>query len=67
MPWDFWRLTFREFHLKHAAFLRAEDRTKALMFEHVSVTVPRKSASDQEKLERHVNYLRRYPVKRWLK
>lgn len=63
---QFWSLTLREFHLKHAAFSRAENRARALMFEHALVTghVAEKNVT---KMKRSINQLREYPIKRWLR
>jgi len=65
MPDQFWHLTVREFWLKWAAFDRAEDRRRALMFEQALTS----GAGDQKQrmaLERAINSLRRYPIKPWL-
>lgn len=66
MPWQFWRLTFREFQIKHAAFTREEDRRRSLMLEQVSLLGQFKE-KDRNAIRRSVNVLRRYPVKVWLK
>lgn len=65
-PWDFWRLTYREFNVKHAAFSRAEDRQRSLVLEHSLVSVPGRKKQDTTRLQQMVNALRRYPVKQWL-
>lgn len=65
MPDQFWSLTVREFWLKHEAFARAEDRQRALLFEH-AMTSKRPSRKEQALLQRSINALRRYPLKRWL-
>jgi hypothetical protein len=66
MPEQFHRLTLREFHIKHAAFQRAEDRTRSMFIELAALTGQFKD-KDRNGLRRTVNALRRYPVKRWLK
>lgn len=65
MPEQFWRLTFREFDLKHAAFARAEDRQQGLMLS-LAAKIGQYKKKDAQTLERHATALRRYPVKRWL-
>lgn len=65
MPEQFWSLTVREFHLKWAAFSRAEDRARSLVLEHAMMTGQYKD-KDRNKIQRGVNVLRRYPLKRWL-
>lgn len=65
MPDDFWSLTVREFHLKHAAFQRAEDRARSLVFELASMLGNFKD-KDRRKVVQAANKLRRYPVKAWL-
>ena len=65
MPWQFWRLTFREFQLKHEAFMRSENRWRSLIFEHAEMIGQFKD-KDRKALRKSVNALRRYPVKRWL-
>ena len=66
MPEQFHRLTVREFHIKHAAWARAEDRQRSLFLELAAMTGQFKD-KDRNALRRTVNALRRYPVKRWLK
>jgi hypothetical protein len=62
----FWSLLLREFHLKHAAFQRSEDRTRSLFLELAAMTGQFKD-KDRNQLKRMVNALRLYPVKTWLK
>lgn len=66
MPWQFWRLTVREFWMKHDAFKRSEGRKRSLMIEHAALVAPRKKKTDQNDMMRAVHALRRYPVKPWL-
>ena len=66
MPDQFWSLLVREFHLKHAAFMRSEDRLLALIREHSMISVGRDDQG-QLKLQRQINALRRYPIKAWLR
>lgn len=65
MPDQFWSLMPKEFWLKHAAFKRAENRRKALF-----VMLVRRMGHHSERtradLYREENFLRQYPVKRWL-
>lgn len=63
-PEAFWSLTVREFWIKHAAFTRAEDRRHALVIELALRTADYKPEARRE-LQRAVNGLRRYPIKRW--
>lgn len=65
-PDVFWSLLLRDFHIKHAAFQRQEDRTRSLVLELAAMTGQFKD-KDRNQLRRNVNALRRYPVKRWLK
>ena len=65
MPEQFWRLTYREFSLKHEAFMRHEDRMKALIFEH-SLMGGGRDEQKELALQRQINALRRYPIKPWL-
>lgn len=65
-PREFWSLTVREFQIKHAAFSRAEDRGRSLVFELAAKTGHYKK-KDLNQLLKAVNILRRYPVKPWLK
>lgn len=64
MPDEFWSLTKREFHLKHAAFMRQEDRARSLLFELVLMSGHVKE-DKQTAVKRSINALRRYPVKKW--
>lgn len=66
MPEQFWSLTLREFHIKHAAFLRSENRMRALVWELASMTASYKD-KDRSKVRHGANSLRQYPVKRWLR
>ena len=61
----FWSLTFREFGIKERAFIRAEDRKRALIVQ-LAAMIGQYSESDRGKLERQANALRRYPIKKWL-
>lgn len=65
-PRVFWQLTVREFHLKQAAFQRAEDRQRSLIMELALYTGSFKP-KDKSSLTRAKNALRRYPVKQWLR
>lgn len=65
MPWDFWRLTVREFWLKHDAFVREENRKEAAWIRQ-AVRTKRYKAADKNTLLRAANSLKRYPVKPWL-
>lgn len=64
-PNQFWSLTLREFHIKHAAFARAEDRQRALVHEVVAL-VGLLDKKNKEIELRNANALRRYPIKPWL-
>lgn len=66
MPEQFWSLTLREFHIKHAAFMRSEHRQRALVWELASMTASYK-AKDRRQIVKTANALRQYPVKRWLR
>lgn len=66
MPQEFWSLTVHEFHLKHAAFQRSEDRARSLVFELAALTGNFKP-KDRNQMRKAVNALRRYPVKPWLR
>lgn len=66
MPDQFWSLTLREFHLKHAAFMRGENRTRALLFEQALLGGHTKK-DKQTQVERTINALRQYPIKAWLR
>jgi len=60
----FWSLTVREFWIKHRAFVRAEDRARALMFE---LALQLRHYKDEgANVRRNINALRRYPIKQWL-
>jgi len=61
----FWSLTFREFGIKERAFIRAEDRKRALVIQLAAMT-GQYTETQRSTLERQANALRRYPVKRWL-
>lgn len=64
-PAVFWSLTPREFEIKHRAFVRAEDRHRALFFELALMTGHRKPEAKQ-RLEKAISSLRQYPQKPWL-
>jgi hypothetical protein len=66
MPWDFWRLTVREFWLKHDAFIRSEGRAEAALIRQ-ALRRGRYKEKDRNALNRQANQLNRYPVKRWLR
>lgn len=59
-------MLLREFHLKHGAFMRSENRARALVFELALMTghVEEKNVT---KMKRSINQLREYPIKRWLR
>jgi hypothetical protein len=65
MPGEFWSLTYREFNLKHAAFIRAEDRHRALVMELASMTGMFTDKAVRKRLDDNVAILRRYPLKPW--
>lgn len=65
MPDQFWGLTVREFHLKYAAFKRAENRKHSLVIRLAAMTANYKKA-DRQKLERDAHALMQYPVRSWL-
>lgn len=65
-PEAFWSLTYREFQIKYAAFVRAENRQRALVMEHALMTSGAKG-SERESAQREIYALRRYPEKSWLK
>jgi len=65
MPDEFWNLTWREFELKHAAFKRAEDRARSLVFE-LAGKLGHYSKKDRRLIQQDANRFRRYPVKKWL-
>ena len=66
MPEQFWSLLVREFRLKHAAFMRQEDRIHSWVIEHALLTGHIKPEK-QTQVERTKNQLRRYPIKAWLR
>jgi hypothetical protein len=66
MPEHFWSLTVREFWIKHRAFVRQEDRWRALVHELAAMTHPSSETSKQQQRARDVGKLRRYPMKKWL-
>ena len=65
MPNEFWSLTVREFWIKWHAYVRTEDRRRALAIEHAALT-GHYDDRHRARLHRSVNQLRRYPLKRWL-
>jgi hypothetical protein len=65
-PSAFWRLTIREFWIKHRAFSRLEDRREAAMIRQALRTVGGYKKADRQALERSARALTRYPVKKWL-
>lgn len=65
MPEQFWSLTLHEFWIKHAAFIRAENRQRSLVFLLASLTGHYKE-KDRKALDQAESALRRYPVKSWL-
>lgn len=62
---EFWALTFREFTIKHEAFIRAEDRAEAAMIRQ-ALRLGQFRDKDQRAFVRAAHALKRYPVKRWL-
>lgn len=64
-PKEFWGLQPREFWIKHRAFIRAEARQRALVWEHATVVKPAAKGKADPR-QRNVNALRRYPIKKWL-
>lgn len=66
MPWDFWRLTVREFWLKHDAFVREENRKEAAQLYQTAQIATRMKGQHRNQLIRAANSLKRYPVKPWL-
>lgn len=65
-PDVFWRLTVREFWIKHAAFHRAEHRQRALVYE-IAGLIGQHDKRSKAAIKRNENRLRRYPVKKWLR
>jgi hypothetical protein len=65
MPDQFWSLTLREFQLKHAAFVRAEDRKRSLMFE-LAGLVAMTDEKGRAALNSNANALKRYVTMPWL-
>lgn len=66
LPWDFWRLTVREFWIKHDAFIRSEGRAESAWIRQ-AIRTKRYKPSDKNAMVREANWLKRYPVKPWLK
>lgn len=66
MPWEFWRLTVREFWIKHDAFVREENRNEAAWMRQAARTT-RMKEQHKNALIRGANWLKRYPEKPWLK
>ncbi len=65
MPDQFESLDPPEFWLKHAAFARAEDRRRALLFDLADLTVAGQKPEWHTAMQQNANALRRYPVKQW--
>ena len=63
---QFWSMLPREFHLKHRAFVRAENRQRALVMEHALMT-GHFAPKDATSVKHSINVLREYPIKRWLR
>lgn len=65
-PDVFWSLTMREFWIKQAAFVRKEDRAKALTHRlaYLIGRFPKKEDFEREK--KNEGALRRYALKPWL-
>ena len=64
MPDQFWSLSLREFWIKHAAFMRAENRKRALGFELAGMV----SMADEKAKRvwaRNTSVLTQYPIKPW--
>jgi len=66
MPVQFWDLTWHEFHVKHEAFLRHEDRARALVFELAGLIGLFSNETTQRKVNDSAVRLRRYPIKPWV-
>lgn len=65
MPAEFWSLTVAEFHIKHGAFVRSEDRKLSLVYQLASMV----AMADQKARDimlKNANTLKRYPIKPWL-
>lgn len=65
MPAQFWSLTLREFQFKHAAFMRAENRQRALLFD-LGALVSMADEKAKAVMSRNANALRRYVTMPWL-
>lgn len=65
-PDVFWRLTVREFWIKHDAFVRKEDRAEAALMRQALRTHRYKDRT-RNLLNQEANRRKRYPVKPWLK
>jgi hypothetical protein len=65
LPSEFWTLTLREFQIKHAAFVRAEDRKRSLLFELASL-VAMTDDKGRAGMKANANTLRRYFSMPWL-
>ena len=65
-PDEFWSLTVREFEIKYAAFVRAENRQRALVMEH-ALMASGATGSARDNAAREIYALRRYPEKPWLR
>jgi hypothetical protein len=65
MPDEFWSLTWTEFHIKHEAFVRTEDRQRALVFE-LAGLIGLQDEKGKIAINRSASMLRRYALKPWL-
>lgn len=65
MPEQFWRLTVREFWMKHDAFVRAEGRAESAWIRNALRTKQYK-APVRSQMQQQANRLKRYPLKPWL-
>lgn len=66
-PDAFWSLTVREFQIKHAAFMRAEDRRKSLAITQALLSSGHMKKADRERIAKSASDLVRYPQKSWLR
>lgn len=65
MPEQFWRLTVREFWIKHDGFTRAEGRAESALIRQ-ALRTSRYKEPDRNAMNREANRLKRYPLKPWL-
>jgi hypothetical protein len=65
MPDQFWDLTWTEFHIKHDAFVRAEDRMRALVYD-LTAGIGFHDKKAKEAIATSARVLRRYAMKSWL-